>query len=152
MSKRRLRLIVRLTEEERDLITRASGKMEMTMTELVTSAIELYANIPPAFLAELRRMAKKVKLPVATVFLNLAQTFFAQDKAIAENFGSKTWERAFRFDPRRGLITDDSLTDLVFEEINGACADLKEKMATSAKNRKPLLITKDETILIAASR
>lgn len=147
IKKRNLTLMLRISEEERDLISRASKKMDTTMTELVISAIYLYANIPPAFLAQLKQKAAKVKLPLSTVLINLAQVYMAQDAAISRNFGSKSWERAFRIDPQKGLITDDSLSDLAFREVDKACADLKEKLKTG----KRVKITDDEILLIAAS-
>lgn len=143
-------IIIKLTPKNKETIEKGAKNRELTMTALIEKALEYYLTFPIPFIDQIEAMAEKVKLPPALIISNLFQVYVSQDAAITKHFGSRTWERAFKMDPVKGLITDESISTQTFKEVDQAIEDLKAKFKSADKKKEKITyLTKDESALIA---
>lgn len=136
----------RISKDQKEALEKLGGG---NISHAVSSAVDFVLTFPPAFMAELQKIAASLKLPVPVVLVHLMQVYVAQDGALIKYFGkSKTFTRAFRFDPKRGLISGDELSDLVFKEVSGEIERILEKVEKSKQlGRKPSLRIDEASLL-----
>ena len=98
----------------------------------------------------MKRLSEITKLPLPIVISNLFQVYVAQDAAVKKHFGSRSWERAFRIDAQKGLIVDDTLSEMTRGEIDQEIEAMKERYrAAGYKKEKGIHLTQEEAALLA---
>jgi len=137
----------RISKEQKEALEKLG---EGNLSQAVSSAVDFFLTFPPGFMSEIKKIAEMVKLPIPIVIVHLLQVYSAQDTALIKYFGkSKTFQRAFRFDPVKGMITGDELSDLTFKDVLRELDKILEKKERSKQPGKKFNLTIDEASLLA---
>jgi hypothetical protein len=140
----------RISPDQKQALEKRAGERGENLSQIVSSAVDFYLAFPPGFMAELQKISDMVKLPISVVIVHLMQVYSAQDAALIKYFGkSKTFSRAFRFDPKKGLLSGDELSDLVFAEVSKEIEGIIEKAERSKRVKKPAELKIDEASLLS---
>ena len=126
-------------------------KLEMTVPEYVLGAVDFFSGFDRDFFKHINEVSEMLKVPMSTVIQQLLAQYIAQDKAVMDCFGtgSKTFSRAFQYDDN-GLIEGNKHSDLVYEQVKKEITALREKLENAVKEKKPVLITRDDAALMSA--
>lgn len=144
-------LHIRINKNKKNKIEKDAEKQGLNVPAYVSAAIDFYGSFDVHFLEQMNMTAEKLKLPIPTVIQQLLVAYTSADIAIMKTFGTggKTYQRAFQYD-ENGLIEGIEHMNLVRSQVSGESSNLIKKLEKGVRTGKPVLITKDDAMLLAA--
>jgi hypothetical protein len=139
---------VRISWDLKDVIDEKAQEAGLTITELLTEALELRCDMPKDFWDYLVEAGKMLKLTPARIMIHIVLKNMAFIKAWQEVFGNypPSTNIEFRYD-EKGFVSGDALFNQLYEEFKTHLEEAQSKMEAIGTTRPMLDVAEIEAML-----